>query len=339
MEDQVVLITVDRPEAGETLTVAVTPGQRVALEFNPADAKFAIEGDDFILTLEDGAQVVLAGLVSAAQGGDTPTIQVAGIDIDADVLMKQVLALAAEAEAEPVQTAAGEDGEGEAAEARDSGGYSNYDDSFGELIAGLVGQGIIGEAGPIGSRASEFPVESTDLPDDLTELGLAELMTLRVSAGTYKDLPEDLTNLDIADLMTLTVSAGPSEEPEDEKDNDSENEDEVFEVAAVAEPPVGEGEPDSEDESDADDAAVLSSGGEVVDPDFEPIDEEILFGLELDEVLTGDDSSTGLDAGPTSAGQRQIDVDNSEGTGEADVSGAGVSVGAIDVTSLPMIAS
>ena len=149
-------ITIDRPEPGETLTVAVTPGLRIVLEFNPAAAKFAVEGEDFVLALEDGGQVVFAGLVSAAQGGDVPTLHVAGIDIDAGVLMEQVLALAEQADAEPIETAAGEDGEGEEGDARDGGG-SHYDDSFGDLVAGLIQQGVIGEtdlkaAGIEGSR-------------------------------------------------------------------------------------------------------------------------------------------------------------------------------------------
>ena len=162
-ESRVASITVDRPEPGETLTVAVAPGLRVALDFNPAAARFAVEGDDFVLTLEDGGQVVFAGLVSAAQGGDAPTLHVAGIDLDAGVLMAQVLALAEEAEAEPIETAAGEDDEGEEGEAADGGG-SHYDDSFGELIAGLIKQGIIGETelgfGLIASGGTEFVVEA-----------------------------------------------------------------------------------------------------------------------------------------------------------------------------------
>ena len=137
MESRVASITVDRPEAGETLTVAVTPGLRVVLAFNPAAAKFAVAGEDFVLTLADGGQVVFAGLVSATQGGDAPTLHVAGIDIDAGVLMEQVLALAEEAEAEPIETAAGEDGEGEQGQATGGGG-TRYDDFFGDLIAGLI---------------------------------------------------------------------------------------------------------------------------------------------------------------------------------------------------------
>ena len=159
MESQVVSITIDRPEAGETLTVAVTPGLRVVLEFDPAAAKFAVEGDDFVLTLEDGAHVVLEGLVSAAQGGDAPTIQVAGIDIGADVLINQILALSGADE--PIETAAGEDGEDGEDEGVDNGGGSEYVDSFGDLIAGLIKQGIIGE---------------TYLDFDLTSNGVTELL-------------------------------------------------------------------------------------------------------------------------------------------------------------------
>ena len=161
MESRGASITVDRPQDGETLTVAVTPGLRVVLEFNPAAAKFAVEGDDFVLTLEDGAQVVFAGLVSAAQGGDVPTLHFAGIDVDADVLMEQILALAGADGAEPIETAAGEDGEGEEGEAADGGG-SHYDDFFGDLIAGLIKQGIIGETdlgfGLFGNGGMEFLV-------------------------------------------------------------------------------------------------------------------------------------------------------------------------------------
>ncbi len=158
-ESQVVSITIDRPEAGETLTVVVTPGLRVVLEFDPAAAKFAVEGDDFVLTLEDGAHVVLEGLVSAAQGGDAPTIQVAGIDIGADVLINQILALSGADE--PIETAAGEEGEDGEDEGVDNGGGSEYVDSFGDLIAGLIKQGIIGE---------------TYLDFDLTSNGVTELL-------------------------------------------------------------------------------------------------------------------------------------------------------------------
>ena len=103
----------------------------------------------------------------------------------------------------------------------------------------------------------------------------------------------DLTELDLAELMTLRVRAGPSEESGDEEDKESDDEGENLEVAAGEDPPVAVDEQASEDESDADEAAVLSSGGNVIDPDFEPIDEEILLGSESGEVSTDD----GLDAG------------------------------------------
>ncbi len=139
-ESRVASITVDRPEAGETLSVAVTPGLRVVLAFNPAAAKFVVAGEDFVLTLADGGQVVFAGLASATQGGDAPTLQVAGIDIDAGVLMEQVLALAEEAEAAPIEAAAGEEGDVE-----DAGGGSSYEVTFGDLIDKLIGQGALSE--------------------------------------------------------------------------------------------------------------------------------------------------------------------------------------------------
>jgi hypothetical protein len=169
MEGRVASITVDRPQAGESLTVAVSPGLRVVLDFNPAAAKFGVEGDDFILTLEDGARIVFEGLISAAQGGDAPSIEVAGIDIDAGMLMEQVLALATEAEADPIETAAGEDGEeGEVSD----GGGSHYEDSFGDLIAGLIKQGIIDETdlgfGLTGSAGTEIQVDADDLGFGLT---------------------------------------------------------------------------------------------------------------------------------------------------------------------------
>ena len=69
VENRVASISVGRPEAGETRTVVVTQGLRVTLEFNPANSKFAVEGDDFVLTLENGGQVVFEGLVSTAEGG------------------------------------------------------------------------------------------------------------------------------------------------------------------------------------------------------------------------------------------------------------------------------
>ncbi len=163
-ESPVELVTVDRPEADATLTVPTGAGLQIVLAFNPDDATFGIEGDDFILSFEDGAEVVFQGLVTAAEGAHAPTIQIAGIDIDAGVLMDQVLALAEQVQVEPIETAAGE--EGEDVEAAD-GGSSRYDDSFGDLIAGLIEQGVIGETellfGLIAGGNIELPVDTAAL--------------------------------------------------------------------------------------------------------------------------------------------------------------------------------
>ncbi len=163
-EDAVAFISVHRPEPGETLVVPTEAGLLLVVEFNPTSAGFALVGDDFVLTLEDGAQVVFEGLVSAAQGEDAPTVQIAGINIGADVLIDQALALAGVDE--PIGTAAGEDGEVEDVA---GGGGSEYVDSFGGLIAGLIKQGVISEAdlgiGRTGNGGAEFVVEAEFLPE------------------------------------------------------------------------------------------------------------------------------------------------------------------------------
>ena len=184
-ESPVELVTVDRPEAGETLTVLAASGLQIVLAFDPAGAGFGVEGDDFILTFEDGARIVFQGLISAAQGADAPTIQIGGIEIDADVLVEQVLALAEQAQAEPIETAAGEAGEGEAAE---GGGGSHYDDSFGDLIAGLAKQGIIGETelgfGLIGDGNTELPADAQFLSEGHANGGGFAALGVGISSET-----------------------------------------------------------------------------------------------------------------------------------------------------------
>ena len=156
------IVTVQRPEPGATLLVPSDAGQLIILEFNPAGAGFALEGDDFALTLEDGGRVVFQGLVAAAQGEDAPTVQIAGIDIGADLLVDQARALAGAEE--PVETAAGAAGE----DAK-SGGGSHYDDNFGDLIAGLIKQGVIGVTelgfGLIGDDGTEPLVDGLAFQD------------------------------------------------------------------------------------------------------------------------------------------------------------------------------
>ncbi len=166
-EDAVAFVSVRRPEPGETLVVPTEAGLLLVVEFNPTSAGFALVGDDFVLILEDGAQVVFEGLVSAAQGEDAPTVQIAGINIGADVLIDQALALAG-ADG-PIEAAAGEEGEEGGDESVDDGGGSEYVDSFGDLIAGLIKQGVISEAdlgfGLTGNGGSEFLVEAEFLSE------------------------------------------------------------------------------------------------------------------------------------------------------------------------------
>ncbi len=172
-EDAVAFVSVHRPEPGETLVVPTEAGLLLVVEFNPANAGFNIEGDDFVLVLDDGAQIVFEGLVSAAQGEDAPTVRIAGINIGADVLIDQALALAGADE--PIETAAGEVGEDGEGEGVDGGGGSEYIDSFGDLIAGLIKQGIIGETdlgfGLTGNGGSEFLVEAEFLSEGFLPSG------------------------------------------------------------------------------------------------------------------------------------------------------------------------
>ena len=158
------IVIVNRPDAGETLVVPIEVGLLVVVEFNPANAGFAVEGDDFVLALEDGARVVFQNLVSAAQGEDTPTIQIAGINIGASLLIDQALAMTGE-EA-PIETAAGEEDEG--TDVADGGG-SKYLDSFGDLTAGLIKHGTIGESdlgfALTGRGGMEFQVDVDSLSE------------------------------------------------------------------------------------------------------------------------------------------------------------------------------
>jgi Ca2+-binding RTX toxin-like protein len=176
------IVAAQRPAPGATLLVPSEAGQLIILEFNPAGAGFALEGEDFVLILEDGGRVVFQGLVSAAQGEDAPTVQIAGIDIGADHLVDQARTLAGAEE--PVETAAGE---GEGAE---TGGGSQYGDTFGDLIAGLIKQGIIGEVelgfALIGDAGTEFLVDAESLSEGylLSEGGLSSL-----GSGSPDDLP------------------------------------------------------------------------------------------------------------------------------------------------------
>jgi hypothetical protein len=189
-------ITVRRPGSGEILVVPTEAGQFLVLDFNPADARFALDGDDFVLTLEDGAQVVFQGLVPAAQGEDPPSVQIAGINIGAGLLIDQALALAGEDE--PIETAAGE------GEDIMGGGGSHYDDSFGDLIAGLIKQGTIGETdlgfGLTGSDGTE-PLLDASLPQD----GVVASYTLHVDDMTI--IANEATgNLEIPDELILYLA-------------------------------------------------------------------------------------------------------------------------------------
>ena len=105
-------LTISRPTAGETLTIATLGGMVYALELDPTQAQVLIESSDLILLFEDGGRIVFENLVGLARAGNSPSLDVDGTVISGDVLLGQALALAGADEAlgdEPLtlETAAG----------------------------------------------------------------------------------------------------------------------------------------------------------------------------------------------------------------------------------------
>ena len=60
-------LTISRPTAGETLTIATLGGMVYALELDPTQAQVLIESSDLILLFEDGGRIVFENLVGLAR--------------------------------------------------------------------------------------------------------------------------------------------------------------------------------------------------------------------------------------------------------------------------------
>ena len=54
-------VQVGRPAAGQTATYDAQPGETFVINFDPATAKVTVEGDNLILTFDDGARIVFTG--------------------------------------------------------------------------------------------------------------------------------------------------------------------------------------------------------------------------------------------------------------------------------------
>lgn len=61
-----------RPQAGERIAIAVTAGEIISLDFDPAGAAVAREGDDLVIALPDGALLTLNGYF--ADAGQLPLL-------------------------------------------------------------------------------------------------------------------------------------------------------------------------------------------------------------------------------------------------------------------------
>ncbi|MCZ4279569.1 DUF5801 domain-containing protein [Kiloniella laminariae] len=131
--------------AGQTIEQRLESGQQAVLDFDAAAATPSVDGDNFVLSFDsngDGAadsQLVFLGLVSQAQGADAPVLVINGIEIAANQLIGQALALA-DGDG-TLETAAGGTGAGNGPA---GGGGSTYSDDLGENIDLLNAQGALG---------------------------------------------------------------------------------------------------------------------------------------------------------------------------------------------------
>ncbi|WP_020591699.1 hypothetical protein, partial [Kiloniella laminariae] len=167
-------------QAGQTIEQRLESGQQAVLDFDAAAATPSVEGDNFVLSFDtdgDGAsdsQVIFLGLVAQSQVADAPVLVINGVEIAANQLIGQALALA-EGDG-TLETAAGTGaGNGPAG----GGGGSSYSDDTGESIDLLNAQGVLGETGlgatrflnPDDATLSNFPTitaanETVILDDD-----------------------------------------------------------------------------------------------------------------------------------------------------------------------------
>ena len=128
-------VPVARPLAGQTIEITSEPGQRYVILFDPTEAQVQIDGGNFSLLFEDGGRVVFQNLISQAQAGTAPILQVGGTDISGEVIVGQALALTGEQTT--LDTAAGPTEGGDEGE---GGGASRYSDNFGDIISVLNAQ-------------------------------------------------------------------------------------------------------------------------------------------------------------------------------------------------------
>ena len=64
-------ITIGMPQAGQTKTVTLQPGQAYVLGFDPRAVQTSVDGDDLILSFADGSKLILTGFEGAVESGAT----------------------------------------------------------------------------------------------------------------------------------------------------------------------------------------------------------------------------------------------------------------------------
>ncbi|WP_422369115.1 beta strand repeat-containing protein [Pelagibius sp.] len=154
-------LTVKQPAAGETLEVPGEAGAVYLLDFDPADARITVEGQNLVLTFDsdgDGSadsRIVFLELAGMADGSDAPVFQIAGVDYDIAGLVETALAFAQERgedAGETGQSPAGPTLEtaGGASQPALGGGATQYQDNTGSTDFSGGSDALSGVGGSLG---------------------------------------------------------------------------------------------------------------------------------------------------------------------------------------------
>ncbi|WP_422368329.1 beta strand repeat-containing protein [Pelagibius sp.] len=186
------VISLPRPTPGQTVEVQAAAGQVYNLDFAPGAAQVQVEGANFILAFDDNgdgtpdSQIVFLDMVTLVEGGDAPSFTVGGVEIGAEVLLSQALALAGTDDTS-LETAAGQ--------GPLSGGGSQYNDDFGETVDLLSAQDTLGTTelafGAAGVEPDEIEFVFVPPPVLVNEIGLGVALRIPDLPGTESAADEE----------------------------------------------------------------------------------------------------------------------------------------------------
>ena len=75
-------ITLTRPEAGQSTTLPVGPDARLEFAFDQGDANYSKDGQNFVLTFDDGSKLTLEGFYdNFGDDAKPPTLVVQGQEL------------------------------------------------------------------------------------------------------------------------------------------------------------------------------------------------------------------------------------------------------------------